>query len=222
MDGKVFVVTGAASGIGRATTLRLAEMGAAGLAISDLDEAGLLGTKELCGCINVFLASGMEIDLSTGSSKYKTEITIMKVDVSKADQVDSWVEAAAKNFGRLDGAANVAGIALGQGEATENIVRVDTPIDSTVNLLTERRQNQQAWENMLSVNLTGTMLCMRAELKFLPQPGGAIVNVSSTSGLRGLPNNAAYASSKFGVIGLTESTAAEYGKKGVRVNAVVP
>ncbi len=75
---------------------------------------------------------------------------------------------------------------------------------------------------MLSINLTGTMLCMRAELRYMVQPGSAIVNVSSTSGLRGLPNNAAYASSKFGVIGLTESTAAEYGKKGVRVNAVLP
>ena len=55
--------------------------------------------------------------------KYKAEITTTRVDVSKADQVDNWITAAAKKFGKLDGAANVAGIALGKGEITEHIVR---------------------------------------------------------------------------------------------------
>lgn len=74
---------------------------------------------------------------------------------------------------------------------------------------------------MLDVNLRGVMFCMRAQLPHLTN-GGAIVNVSSTSGLRGLPHNAAYATSKFGVIGLTESAAGEFGQHGIRVNALLP
>lgn len=75
---------------------------------------------------------------------------------------------------------------------------------------------------MLDINLKGVMFCMRAQIPHLPRPGGSIVNVSSTSGLRGLPHNAAYASSKFAVIGLTESAAGEFGKDGIRVNALLP
>ncbi|KIV81153.1 hypothetical protein PV11_08592 [Exophiala sideris] len=184
MEGKVFAVTGAGSGIGRATAVRLAKLGALGIGISDVNEAALEETKAQC-------------------SEYPAKVTLMKVDVAKVEEVDSWIDEILKDHGRLDGAANVAGIAGGEGQVTEDIVQRD-------------------WERMISVNLTGVMICMRAQLQKISKPGGSIVNVSSTSGLRGLGRNAAYASSKFGVIGLTESTAAEYGKQGVRVNALLP
>ncbi|KAF2768269.1 putative short chain dehydrogenase/ reductase [Teratosphaeria nubilosa] len=184
MKGKVCCVTGAASGIGQATAVRLAELGVAGLALSDLDLNGLQETKNLC---------------SQHSAKIRTD----KVNVGDSSQVAEWIQHIIDDFGRLDSAANVAGIAGGSSEITQDI-------------------DIAAWDRMLAINLSGVMNCMRAELKHIMRPGGAIVNVSSTSGLRGLPGNAAYASSKFGVIGLTESTAAEYGKKGVRVNAVLP
>ena len=74
----------------------------------------------------------------------------------------------------------------------------------------------------MGVNINGVMHCMRAQLAKITKPGGSIVNVSSTSGLHGLPHSAAYSTSKFAVIGLTESAAGEFGKVGVRINAILP
>ncbi|KAJ5982938.1 short chain dehydrogenase/ reductase [Penicillium waksmanii] len=185
MIGRFYAVTGAASGIGQAIVVRLAELGAAGISISDVNSAGLEATKALC----------------TG---FKTRTISQKVDVSRYDQVEQWIQYTIDEFGRLDGAANVAGIAGGSGNTT-----CATMKDSD-------------WNAMIGINLTGVMHCMRAQIPHLPNPGGAIVNVSSTSGLRGLPHNAAYASSKFGVIGLTESAAGEFGSKGIRINALLP
>ncbi|RHZ50530.1 hypothetical protein CDV55_101651 [Aspergillus turcosus] len=184
LDGRVYTITGAASGIGQAVAIRLAELGAAGLAISDLNLKGLEETKNKC-------------------SKYNAKVTVTKVDVSQNDQINGWIEATLGEFGRLDGAANVAGIAGGDGETTCATIKTED------------------WDQMLNVNLRGVMFCMRAQLPHL-RSGGAIVNVSSTSGLRGLPHNAAYATSKFGVIGLTESAAGEFGRYGIRVNSLLP
>lgn len=74
----------------------------------------------------------------------------------------------------------------------------------------------------MGINVTGVMTCMRAQLPRLTRPGSSIVNVASTSGRRGLAHNAAYATSKFAVIGLTESAAGEYAKMGIRINALLP
>jgi NAD(P)-dependent dehydrogenase (short-subunit alcohol dehydrogenase family) len=79
------------------------------------------------------------------------------------------------------------------------------------------------WRRVLEVNLTGPFLLSRAFGRIMLRQGaGAIVNVASIAGLAGIADRAAYNASKHGLIGLTRTLAAEWGGRGVRVNAVCP
>jgi NAD(P)-dependent dehydrogenase (short-subunit alcohol dehydrogenase family) len=85
------------------------------------------------------------------------------------------------------------------------------------------KTDEMLWQQMLSVNLTGTFHCMKAALPAMLQAGwGRIVNVASTAGVTGYGYVSAYCAAKHGVIGLTRAVALEVATKGVTVNAVCP
>lgn len=124
-------------------------------------------------------------------------------DVSDAAQVAALVARTVERFGRLDFAVNNAGIIANPSPAHE--LELD------------------AWDRQIAVNLTAVFVSMKHELaQMVAQGSGAIVNLSSVSGLRGYPGLAAYSASKHGVIGLSKSTGVEYAAQGIRVNAVSP
>jgi 3-oxoacyl-[acyl-carrier protein] reductase len=103
------------------------------------------------------------------------------------------------------------------------------PVEGLVNNAGMRRESLLAltpdadWDAVVEVNLGGVFRCCRAVLRgMMVRRRGSIVNVSSLSALHGVAGQAAYAASKAGILGLTRSLAREVGKRGVRVNAVVP
>ncbi|UKZ81315.1 hypothetical protein TrVFT333_009087 [Trichoderma virens FT-333] len=182
--GKVYAITGGASGIGLATVKLLAEQGAI-VCFADVNTTAL---------------TEAEAYLKEKGAKYSAT----KVDVSKKAEVEGWIEGIVKTFGQLDGAANIAGI-IGKHHSIHSVGELD----------------DDEWDKIIAVNLTGCMYCMRAELRNI-KDGGSIVNMASIQGITGLAYHGAYGASKHGVVGLTRIAAKEYGKREVRVNAVAP
>jgi NAD(P)-dependent dehydrogenase (short-subunit alcohol dehydrogenase family) len=122
-------------------------------------------------------------------------------DISRPEDVSATVAACIDRFGKLDSLCNAAGI-----------LRMDHFHELAL----------EDWNRVLSVNLTGTMLMCQAALPHLLATAGNIVNASSTSALAGLPWGTAYAASKGGVLAFTYALAVEYGRQGLRANAVCP
>lgn len=123
-------------------------------------------------------------------------------DVASESYVEQLAEQVRERFGRVDVLVNNAGVSL------------LTPAEETT---------AEQWRRVLEVNLTGPFLLSRALGKLMLEAGGgSIVNVASIAGLHAVADRAAYNASKHGLIGLTRTLAAEWGGRGVRVNAVCP
>jgi NAD(P)-dependent dehydrogenase (short-subunit alcohol dehydrogenase family) len=181
---KVITITGAASGMGLETARLFASKGAK-LSLADIQERPLE-------------------DLKSELEHSGAQVLAAVVDVSSRKDVEDWVGATVTRFGRLDGAANLAGVIGKQA----NVVGIEDVDDDD-------------WDFVYRVNVVGLRNCLRAQVPHMKE-GSAIVNAASILGLIGSPKNLAYASSKHAIVGMTRVAAKELGPRKIRVNCFCP
>ena len=198
LNGKVALVTGAGgkNGIGRAIATRLAQEGA-DVAVNDITEHPYAADQtEWQGLPDVV----REIE-----TMGQRAISVV-ADVSDADQVREMVDQTVAHFGKIDILVNNAGTIAGK----DRVPVVDLA--------------EEDWDRVQRVNVKGVFLCSQAVARHLiaQGTGGKIINMSSVTGKRGSARFAAYSSSKFAVIGFTQSLACELAPYQVNVNAICP
>ena len=193
LEGKVAVVTGASSGIGRAVARRMAVDGA-GVLVADLRQRPRDGAHEEGGH-----ASTVDLIRAAGG-----EAVFVETDVSRASYMEVAAATAATELGGLDIMVNNAGIWHGHRTILEE---TEAEFDSTIAT------------NLKGVWL-GCKVAIGRMVR--AGNGGSIVNIASVAGLVGLAAEPAYSASKGAVIGLTRQLAIDYAAHGIRVNAVAP
>jgi 2-dehydro-3-deoxy-D-gluconate 5-dehydrogenase len=161
--------------------------------------------------VEAFVAEGMSVVAAARSSAELDELAAtsragsvdpVRCDMANLDEVGGLADHAVSHFGRLDTVVNNAGIAPA-GRF------IDDEIDN--------------WTSVFAVNVFAPVaLTMAAGRVFLAQGHGKVINIASTSGLRGKPTLAAYSASKGAMLRFTEAVAGEWAKHAVQVNAIAP
>src|SRR5438128_1986984 len=205
LAGRVAIVTGGGSGIGRAIARRFAAEGAH-VAVADL-------TRESAGPV------AAEIHADGGTA------IAVPADVAESAQVDALFARVVREWQTVDILCNNAGI----GELSPPLrAQIEQAFQAMMggarlSLGVTSRMGDAEWRRMLDVHLFGTFACTRAALRIMEERGrGAIVNMASVAGLAGIPGSAHYGAAKAGIIGFTKSVAQEVGGANIRVNAIAP
>ncbi len=198
MEGKVAFITGAARGQGRSHAIRLAREGADIIALDLCDDVGNV-PRYYPGATEEDLAETVaEVE------KLDRRIVATKADVRDFAATKEALERGLAEFGHVDVVSANAGI-FEFGDKTHEVA-------------------EQDWDDVQDVNLKGVWLTCKAVIPHLIEQGtgGSIILTSSTAGIKGTPNVAAYTASKHGVVGLMRTLALELAPYAVRVNTVHP
>jgi 3-oxoacyl-[acyl-carrier protein] reductase len=182
-NGKAAIVTGGSRGIGRAIVLTLAEAG--------FNVAFSYAANQ---------AAAAEVEKAARA--FGVDVLSMQADAADPQQAQALIDAAHKQFGRIDALINNAGV------AKDNLLM---------------RMSDEDWDKVLDTNLSGAFYTSRAASRImLKQRSGAIIHMSSVIGVYGNAGQANYAASKAGLIGLTKSMAKEFGSRNITVNVIAP
>ncbi len=185
LENKTIIITGAAMGLGLAAAKEIAAQGA-NLTLVDYNKEALDNAKQ---------------EISNEFPGVK--IITVTADVSDEEAVKNYVDETVKEFGRIDGLYNNAGIEGRQASITEYDINI--------------------FKKVIDINLMGVYYGMRYVIPVMQkQKFGRIVNVASVGGIRGVLNQIPYVASKHAVSGMTKNAALEYGRHGILTNAIAP